>query len=132
MWPNRPAIYHILVSISATTVLVIQVSKPRETLIIPSYNQQKQPSRGLLTKRYSEISSNLAEDNPYRSVISINETVFRHVSSPVNLMPILRTLFHNNSYGLLLLNQINALKPFRVFITVTQKEYRNEVTLWKQ
>ena len=132
MWPNRPAIYHILVSISATTVLVILVSKPRETLIIPSYNQQKQPSRGLLTKRCSDICSKLAEDNPYRSVISINETVFRHVSSPVNLMPILRSHFQYNSYGLLLLNQTNALKPFRVFITVTQKEYRNEANLWEQ
>ena len=70
---------------------------------------QKQPSRGVLRKRYLKICSKFKGEHPCRNVISIKllcnfiEITFRYGCSPLNLLHIFRTLFpENTSRGLLL------------------------------
>ena len=64
---------------------------------------QKQPSGGVLSKRYSEDMLQMYREHPCRSVISIIESALRHGCSPVNLMNIFRTPFYKNTSKWLLL-----------------------------
>ena len=71
--------------------------------------KQKQPSRGVLSKRCSETCSKFTGEHPCRSVISIKlfcnfiKITLRHGCSPVNLLHIFRTPFLKNTSGRLLL-----------------------------
>ena len=64
---------------------------------------QKQPSGGVLSKRYSEDMLQMYREHPCRSMISIIESALRHGCSPVNLMNIFRTPFYKNTSKWLLL-----------------------------
>ena len=73
-------------------------------------NVQKQPPRGVLRKRCSEICSKFTGEHPCRSVISIKlqsnftEITLRHGCSPLNLLHVFWTPFPRNTSGWLLLN----------------------------
>ena len=75
---------------------------------------QKQPSRGVLSKRCSENCSKFTGEHPCQSVISIKllcnfiEITLRHGCSLVNLLHIFRTLFSRNTSGWLLLKAFSA------------------------
>ena len=79
-------------------------------------NFQKQPSRGVLRKRCSENIQQI-----YRSVISVKllgksiEITLRHWCSSVSLLHILRTPFHNNNSGGLLLDFLTLRKQLSSF-----------------
>ena len=74
-------------------------------------SRQKQPSIGVLRKRCSENMQQIYMRKPSQSVVSIKllcnfiETTLQHGCSPVNLLQILRTYFHNSTYGRLLLSR---------------------------
>ena len=70
---------------------------------------QKQPSTGVLTKKYSENMQQIYKRTPMPKEISIKlfcnflEIALWHGCSPVNLLHIFRTLFNENTNGGLLL-----------------------------
>ena len=74
------------------------------------YEFRKQPLRGVLKKRGSEICSKFTREQSCQSVISIKlqtnfiEIALRHGCSPVNLLHIFRTSFSRNTSGWLLLD----------------------------
>ena len=76
------------------------------------YNQ-KQPFRGVLKKSVLKICSKFTGEHPYQSVISIKllfnfiEIALRHKCSPVNLLHIFKTPFSRNTFGWLLLYNID-------------------------
>ena len=73
---------------------------------------QKQPYRGVLGKRCSEIWTKFTGEHPCRSAISMKllssfiEIALRHGCSPINLLHIFRTLFPKNTSGWLLLDLV--------------------------
>ena len=79
--------------------------------VISKYSEQKQPSRGVLRKRYSENMQQIYRTTTCRSVISIQllcnfiEIKLRHVCSPINLLHIFRTPFLMNTSGRPLLSE---------------------------
>ena len=90
---------------SCFTYLLIIMDR-NQTLLI---NPQKQPSRGVLRKRFLKICSKFTEEHPRRSGIwtkllcTFIEITLRHGCSPVNLLHFFRTPFPKNvSWGLLL------------------------------
>ena len=76
------------------------------------FTLQKQPTRGVLKKRCSEIYSKFTGEHSCRSVISIKllcnfiEISLRHECSPANMLHIFRTTFLRNTSGWLLLTLI--------------------------
>ena len=74
------------------------------------YEFRKQPLRGVLKKRFSEICSKFIRKQSCQSAISIKlqtnfiEIALRHRCSPVNLLHIFRTPFSRNTSGWLLLD----------------------------
>ena len=86
-----------------------------QTLLI---NPQKQPSRGVLRKRFLKICSKFTEEHPRRSGIwtkllcTFIEITLRHGCSPVNLLHFFRTPFpRNTSEWLLLENGVVSVDP---------------------
>ena len=82
------------------------------TFLFFFYNQ-KQPFRGVLKKSVLKICSKFTGEHPYQSVISIKllfnfiEIALRHRCSPVNLLHIFKTPFSRNTFGWLLLYNID-------------------------
>ena len=102
-------------------------------------NVQKQPSRGALKKRCSEISSKSTGEHPCRSAILIKlqsnfiEISLQHGCSPLNLLHIFRTPLPKNTCGWLLLNVIisflilSRFGRFPLFIAARYTVQKNEV-----
>ena len=79
---------------------------------------QKQPSRGVFSKRCSENMQQIYRRTPMpKCEITLFEVTLRHECSPVNLLHIFRTPFPKNTSGCLLLSVpwINELKS-RLFM----------------
>ena len=80
-----------------------------ESALRSSRTWQKQPSRGILNKRFRNMQQ-ITGKHPCRSVISIKllcnfiEIALRRGCSPVNLLYIFRTPFSKNTSGRLLLH----------------------------
>ena len=68
-----------------------------------SISIQKQPFRGVLKNRCSQICSKFTGEHPCRSVISMKlqsnfiEITLRHGCSPINLLHFFRTPFYKNT-----------------------------------
>ena len=68
---------------------------------------QKQPGGSVFRKIVLKICSKFTRDHPCRSVISIKmlcnflENTLWHGWSPVNLLHIFKTLFYNNTFGII-------------------------------
>ena len=86
---------------------------------LESPHRQKQPPRGVPSKRCSENMQQIYRKHPCRSAISIKllcnfiETAFRHGCSLVNLLHIFRTPFLKNTSGWLLLSKSYYHKAFQ-------------------
>ena len=76
---------------------------------VTSLTVQKQPSRGVLMKRCSENMQQIYKKTPMpkcdfnKVACNFIEIALRHGYLPVNLLYIIRTLFHQNTSGRLLL-----------------------------
>ena len=69
-----------------------------------SLTVQKQPSRGVLKKRCSENMPQIGKRTPMPKLLcNFIEIALQHKCSPVNLLHIIRTPFHKNTSGRLLL-----------------------------
>ena len=80
--------------------------------------EQKQLSRGVLIKRFSENIQQIYRSTPMPKLLSsFIEITLRHGCSPVNLMHIFRAPFLKNTFGRLLLKDIGTL-PFITRMTV--------------
>ena len=80
------------------------------------YFFQKQPSRGVLRKRYSESIQQIYRRKPMQS--NFIEISLRYGCSPVNLLHISRTLFTNFTPGLS--SPLSLVKPFFLYTCSTE------------
>ena len=80
-------------------------------------NLQKQPSRGILSKSFSENMQKFTGEHPYtHAKVQSNfiEIALLHGCSPVNLLHIFTTTFPKNTNGWLVLNPV--FKTFCIIV----------------
>ena len=92
-------------------------------------DKQKQPSKWVLKKRYSETNSRFTEEDPCRKVISMNlQSNFIEITygcSPLNELCIFRTSFPKNTSGGLVEN----IFPHQLFVQRSRLELRLTFTV---
>ena len=107
--------------LNTITAVGVKENKPKPEIAfsVNINNVQKQPSKGVLWKRFPENMHQITGEHPCRSAISIKlqsnfiEITLRHWCSPVNLLYIFRTPFlKNTSEGLIMNVSSDTIKSY--------------------